>query len=51
MLRAKNGDVKAGQIVLIDVEGEEGKETFTFKGMPREALPDTPGDLAEAPTK
>ena len=45
------GDVKAGQIVLIDVEGEEGKETFTFKGMPREALPDTPGDLAEAPTK
>ena len=45
------GDVKAGQIVLIDVEGEEGKETFTFKGMSREALPDTPEDLAEAPTK
>jgi ATP-dependent Clp protease ATP-binding subunit ClpC len=35
---------------LIDVEGEEGKETFTFKGMPKEALPDSPGDLAEAPT-
>ena len=45
------GDIKAGQIVLIDVEGEEGKETFTFKGMPRETLPDTPEDLAEAPTK
>jgi ATP-dependent Clp protease ATP-binding subunit ClpC len=44
------GDVKAGQIVLIDIEGEEGKETFTFKGMPRETLPDTPEDLAEAPT-
>ncbi|MFM7542476.1 MAG: ATP-dependent Clp protease ATP-binding subunit [Actinomycetales bacterium] len=44
------GDIKAGQIVLIDVEGEEGKETFTFKGMPRETLPDTPEDLAEAPT-
>ena len=44
------GDVKAGQIVLIDVEGEEGKETFTFKGMPKETLPDTPGDLAEAPS-
>ena len=45
------GEVKSGQIILIDVEGEEGKETFTFKGMPRETLPDTPEDLAEAPTK
>jgi ATP-dependent Clp protease ATP-binding subunit ClpC len=44
------GEVKSGQIILIDVEGDEGKETFTFKGMPREALPDTPEDLAEAPT-
>jgi ATP-dependent Clp protease ATP-binding subunit ClpC len=44
------GDIKAGQIVLIDIEGEEGKETFTFKGMPRETLPDSPEDLAEAPT-
>jgi ATP-dependent Clp protease ATP-binding subunit ClpC len=41
------GEIKSGQIVLIDVEGEEGKETFTFKGMPKEALPDSPGDLAE----
>ena len=44
------GEVKSGQIILIDVEGDEGKETFTFKGTPREALPDTPEDLAEAPT-
>ena len=44
------GEVKSGQIILIDVEGEEGKETFTFKGMARETLPDTPEDLAEAPT-
>jgi ATP-dependent Clp protease ATP-binding subunit ClpC len=44
------GDIKAGQIVLIDVEGEVGKETFTFKGTARETLPDTPEDLAEAPT-
>ena len=44
------GEVKSGQIILIDVEGDEGKETFSFKGMPREALPDTPEDLAEAPT-
>ena len=45
------GEVKAGQIVLIDIEGEEGSEKFTFKGMLRETLPDTPEDLAEAPTK
>jgi len=44
------GEVKSGQIILIDVEGEEGKETFTFKGMPKETLPDSPGDLAQAPT-
>jgi ATP-dependent Clp protease ATP-binding subunit ClpC len=44
------GEVKSGQIILIEVEGDEGKETFTFKGMPRETLPDTPEDLAEAPT-
>ena len=43
-------EVKSGQIILIDVEGDEGKETFTFKGMARETLPDTPEDLAEAPT-
>jgi len=45
------GDIKSGQIVLIDVEGEAGSEIFTFKGTPKEALPDTPGDLAETPTK
>ncbi len=48
------GDIKAGEIILIDVapakEGEIGSETFTFTGMPREQMPDTPGDLAEAPT-
>jgi ATP-dependent Clp protease ATP-binding subunit ClpC len=44
------GEVKSGQIILIDVEGEDGKETFTFKGVARETLPDTPEDLAEAPT-
>ena len=44
------GEIKSGQIILIDVEGEDGKEIFTFKGMSRETLPDTPEDLAEAPT-
>jgi len=44
------GDIKAGEIILIDVEGEAGSETFTFKGVPREKMPDTPGDLAATPT-
>ena len=41
------GELKSGQIVVIDVEGEEGSETFSFKGLTREALPDTPEDLTE----
>jgi ATP-dependent Clp protease ATP-binding subunit ClpC len=41
------GDLKAGQIVVIDVEGEEGSESFKFTGLSREALPDTPEDLTE----
>ncbi|MGA0913653.1 MAG: ATP-dependent Clp protease ATP-binding subunit [Candidatus Nanopelagicaceae bacterium] len=41
------GDLKAGQIVVIDVEGEEGSESFKFTGLSKEALPDTPEDLTE----
>ncbi|MGA1610230.1 MAG: ATP-dependent Clp protease ATP-binding subunit [Candidatus Nanopelagicaceae bacterium] len=41
------GELKGGQIVVIDVEGEEGSEVFTFKGLAREKLPDTPEDLTE----
>ena len=41
------GELKGGQIVVIDVEGEEGSEIFTFKGLTREALPDTPENLTE----
>jgi ATP-dependent Clp protease ATP-binding subunit ClpC len=41
------GELKSGQIVVIDVEGEEGSEVFTFKGLTREKLPDTPEDLTE----
>jgi ATP-dependent Clp protease ATP-binding subunit ClpC len=41
------GDLKGGQIVLIDIEGEEGSETLTFTGLNKEALPDTPEDLTE----
>jgi ATP-dependent Clp protease ATP-binding subunit ClpC len=42
------GDLKAGEIILVDVSDETDTATFTFKGTPKSALPDTPGDLAEA---
>ena len=36
------GEVGPGQIVLVDVEGEEGPtQSFTFKGTPRGEMPDT----------
>ncbi|GHC70752.1 ATP-dependent Clp protease ATP-binding protein [Nocardiopsis terrae] len=37
------GDLKAGQIVVIDAEGEGTDAKFTFKGVPKPAeVPDTP---------
>jgi len=42
------GDLKAGEIVLVDVSDETDAATFTFKGTAKADLPDTPGDLAEA---
>jgi ATP-dependent Clp protease ATP-binding subunit ClpC len=42
------GDLKAGEIVLVDVSDATDTATFTFKGTPKSALPDAPGDLAEA---
>ncbi|NYJ34574.1 ATP-dependent Clp protease ATP-binding subunit [Nocardiopsis aegyptia] len=37
------GDIKAGQIVVIDAEGEGTDAKFTFKGVPKPAeVPDTP---------
>ena len=39
---------EAGEIILVDVSDETDTATFTFKGTPKSALPDTPGDLAEA---
>mgnify|MGYP001942211257 CR=1 FL=1 len=37
------GDVKAGQIVVIDAEGEGADAKFTFKGVPKPSnVPDTP---------
>ncbi len=43
------GDVKPGEITLVDVITEDEKETFTFKGVPKTQAPDTPGDLAGEP--
>jgi ATP-dependent Clp protease ATP-binding subunit ClpC len=36
------GEVGAGQIVVVDVQGEPPTETFTFRGVPKSALPDAP---------
>ena len=44
------GELKAGEIIVVDVEGEGAEAVFTFKGAPKATLPDTPEDLAEAPT-
>jgi ATP-dependent Clp protease ATP-binding subunit ClpC len=44
------GELKAGEIIVVDVEGEGAEAVFTFKGAAKAAMPDTPEDLAEAPT-
>ena len=36
------GELTAGEIVLVDVEGEGPSAVFTFTGTPRTVLPDTP---------
>ena len=43
-------ELKAGEIVVVDVEGEDADAKFTFKGSPKVSTPDSPEDLAEAPT-
>jgi ATP-dependent Clp protease ATP-binding subunit ClpC len=42
------GDVKPGEITLVDVAEVDGKETFTFTGVVKSTMPDTPGDLEAA---
>ena len=39
------GDVKPGEITLVDVVTVDEKESFTFTGVVKSTLPDTPGDL------
>jgi len=40
------GDVKPGEITLVDVVTTDDKESFTFTGIVKSTMPDTPGDLA-----
>ena len=40
------GDIKAGEITLVEVTKSGDDEVFTFSGTPKTAAPDTPGDLA-----
>jgi ATP-dependent Clp protease ATP-binding subunit ClpC len=44
------GELKAGEIIVVDVEGVEADAKFTFTGAAKVTTPDSPGDLAEAPT-
>jgi ATP-dependent Clp protease ATP-binding subunit ClpC len=36
------GELKSGEIVVVDVEGEGNDAVFTFTGTPKSKLPDTP---------
>jgi ATP-dependent Clp protease ATP-binding subunit ClpC len=43
------GELRPGQIVIVDVKGEGEETQFTFKGVPKpDSVPDTP--LAEVET-
>jgi ATP-dependent Clp protease ATP-binding subunit ClpC len=41
------GDLKAGEIILVDVSDETPEATFTFKGTAKTAMPDTFEDLTD----
>ena len=36
------GEVRPGQVVLVDVTGEDEEQTFTFAGEQKSAVPDAP---------
>lgn len=40
------GELKSGEIILVDVEGEGAEAKFTFAGSPKSLAPDSPSDLA-----
>jgi len=41
------GELKAGEIIVVDVEGEAAEAKFTFTGATKATMPDSPEDLAE----
>jgi ATP-dependent Clp protease ATP-binding subunit ClpC len=41
------GELKAGEIIVVDVEGEAADAKFTFTGATKATMPDSPEDLAE----
>ena len=43
-------ELKAGEIIVVDVEGEGSDAKFTFTGSPKAITPDSPEDLTAAPT-
>ena len=43
-------ELNAGEIIVVDVEGEGTEAKFTFTGAPKSTTPDSPENLAEAPT-
>jgi ATP-dependent Clp protease ATP-binding subunit ClpC len=42
------GELKAGEIIVVDVEGEAAEAKFTFTGAAKSTTPDSPEDLAAA---
>ncbi len=44
------GEVKAGDIIVVDVDGDGPDASFTFTGEMKATTPDSPEDLAETPT-
>jgi ATP-dependent Clp protease ATP-binding subunit ClpC len=44
------GELKAGEIIVVDVEGEGTEAKFTFAGAPKTTMPDSPENLAQAPS-
>ena len=42
------GELKAGEIIVVDVEGDGAEAKFTFTGAAKANMPDSPEDLAAA---
>jgi len=42
------GELKAGEIIVVDVEGDAAEAKFTFSGAAKATTPDSPEDLAAA---